>query len=134
MGSRVSSSSARREVWWPPSIQSCRRFGGRWVAWGSGDADFDFVDARDSVQEPHCLVAIISGRALADLQRRVGMDGILYVGNDGLEVAGPGRTPALKEARRAQSVIATSCDRLRSRLHDVQGVLVEDKGLTASVH
>jgi trehalose 6-phosphate synthase len=26
--------------------------GGSWVAWGSGDADFDFVDARDSVQVP----------------------------------------------------------------------------------
>ncbi len=85
-------------------------------------------------RQPRSLVAIISGRSLADLQRRVNMDGILYVGNHGLEVAGPGRTPVLKEARRAQHLIAASCDRLRSRLRDVPGALVEDKGLTATVH
>src|SRR5437667_6410247 len=35
-------------------------------------------------------LAIISGRALADLKARVGLPNLIYAGNHGLEISGPG--------------------------------------------
>ncbi|HKV43999.1 MAG TPA: bifunctional alpha,alpha-trehalose-phosphate synthase (UDP-forming)/trehalose-phosphatase [bacterium] len=83
---------------------------------------------------PDTLVAIVSGRALGDIQVRAGIDGIVYAGNHGLEIAGPGWTWTLPEAERATEAIGACCARLRARLHGVPGVWLEDKGLTASVH
>lgn len=36
------------------------------------------------------FVAVVSGRDLPDLQRRVGVDGIWYAGSHGFDIAGPG--------------------------------------------
>ncbi len=83
---------------------------------------------------PQGLVAVISGRALADLRRQVGLDGIVYSGNHGLEIAETGRTLVREEAKQTQDLIASFSRRLRDRLRGVPGALVEDKGLTASVH
>ena len=38
---------------------------------------------------PRCHVAVVSGRAVDDLQQRVGLKNITYVGNHGFEVKGP---------------------------------------------
>ena len=35
---------------------------------------------------PHCRVAIISGRAVDDLRKHVGVEDIIYVGNHGFEI------------------------------------------------
>ena len=37
-----------------------------------------------------CRLAIVSGRDRADLQARVGIPGLIYAGNHGLEISGPG--------------------------------------------
>src|SRR6187397_1428665 len=42
------------------------------------------------VKLPGVMLAIISGRALGDLRDRIGIDPILYAGNHGLEMLGPG--------------------------------------------
>ena len=36
------------------------------------------------------MVAIVSGRERSDLQARVGIPGLVYAGNHGLEISGPG--------------------------------------------
>ena len=36
-----------------------------------------------------CKLAIISGRALKDIKKKVDIPGIVYVGNHGLEIEGP---------------------------------------------
>ena len=79
-------------------------------------------------------VAIVSGRALPDLRERVRMDTVIYAGNHGLEITGPGlhfieptaalRVDALEELSR----------HLQVRLRHVPGVEVESKVLTASIH
>ena len=38
---------------------------------------------------PDVVVAVVSGRALADVQERVGIPGIYCAGNHGLEIHGP---------------------------------------------
>ncbi len=80
------------------------------------------------------LVAVISGRSLSDIHPRVGIDGIVYAGNHGLEIAGHGWTWTLEQAQQIREAIAACCARLRRRLRSVPGAWVEDKGLTASVH
>ncbi len=85
-------------------------------------------------RRPQCLVAVVSGRALYDLKQRVGLRDVIYVGNHGFELAGPGWSSERREAGEVRELIAAACQRLRYRLRGVRGVLVEDKGLTASIH
>jgi len=80
------------------------------------------------------LVAIISGRSLGEVKKLVGVKGIYYVGNHGLEIDGP-RTKLLRsEAKRIRPFIAEICTRLRKNLGVISGAIIEDKGLTASIH
>jgi alpha,alpha-trehalose-phosphate synthase [UDP-forming]/trehalose-phosphatase len=115
-------------------------------------ADFDgtlaeFADHPDAVTLPaavkasltrlshgSALVAIVSGRSLSDIRRRVGIEGLVYAGNHGLEMAGPGWTWTHPAALKAQEAVAACCRRLWRMLHGVPGAWVEDKGLTATVH
>ena len=79
-------------------------------------------------------VAIVSGRALHDLRTRVSIDGIYYAGNHGLEIEGPGVRRIHADAAAARDVLAALRDALERELAGISGVIVEDKGLTLSVH
>ncbi|HSJ24180.1 MAG TPA: trehalose-phosphatase [Longimicrobiales bacterium] len=83
---------------------------------------------------PDTHVALISGRGLADLRGRVGLAGVFYAGNHGLEIEGPGVHRVHPEAVAATGRLAETAGRLRERFGAVPGVIVEDKGLTLSVH
>jgi len=85
-------------------------------------------------QAPNTLVAVISGRALDDVRLRLGVPELVYAGNHGLEMAGRGWSWTLPEADALRPVLADLCRRLEGRLQDVPGVLVENKGLSASIH
>jgi trehalose 6-phosphate phosphatase len=79
-------------------------------------------------------VTVMSGRAQADLQDLVGIPEIIYAGNHGLEISGPGLSfiePSALAASKELHVIAQALGR---RLHHIKGAFVEDKGLTLSVH
>ncbi|MDR7421219.1 MAG: bifunctional alpha,alpha-trehalose-phosphate synthase (UDP-forming)/trehalose-phosphatase [Armatimonadota bacterium] len=80
------------------------------------------------------LVAVISGRALGDIRARVGLYGLVYAGNHGLEMSGPGWNWSHKGAVGAREALAAALTALRARLRRVPGVLIEDKGYSASVH
>lgn len=79
-------------------------------------------------------VAIISGRSVSNIRSHVGLRSVYYAGNHGLEIEGPGLSfteplaaslkPALKELSRS----------LRSDLRSLTGVLLENKGMTVSLH
>lgn len=94
------------------------------------------VDAalRHLVARPDVMVAVLSGRALADIESRVGIYGVFFAGNHGLEMAGPNLTWVHEEAADLAPVVAGVAARLRRRLRRISGVRVEEKGLTASVH
>jgi len=83
---------------------------------------------------PRVSMMIISGRERNDLQSRVGVPGIIYAGNHGLEISGPGLVfvePTAVECRGALQALATD---LAHRIAAIPGAFVEDKGLTLSVH
>ncbi len=84
--------------------------------------------------QPRAAVAVVSGRGLADVRARVGVEGVHYAGNHGLELLADGHRVGQPDAAAASETIAALSERLTERLDDVDGVVVEDKGLTASVH
>jgi trehalose-phosphatase len=81
-----------------------------------------------------CKVAVISGRLLSDVIKRVGIRGIVYAGNHGLEIKGPKiafRSPLSAGYR----VILTKIrSELRKKLKGIKGARIEDKGLSLSFH
>ena len=79
-------------------------------------------------------VGIISGRALGDLQARVGVRGLVYAGNHGLEIEGPGVRFVNPLAEELRPILRVLHQVLSRAVAPVRGTLVEDKGLTLSVH
>jgi trehalose 6-phosphate phosphatase len=79
-------------------------------------------------------LAIISGRDRADLQAHININGLIYAGNHGLEISGPGFVFIEPTALAKTGELQHLAGLLRTSLKDVHGVQVEDKGLTASVH
>ncbi len=88
---------------------------------------------RDLSASERLRVVILSGRSLADLQARIQADCIL-AGNHGLEIEGDGIRFLHEGAARARPAIDCICSDLREVLESITGVLVEDKGLSATVH
>jgi trehalose 6-phosphate synthase/phosphatase len=82
----------------------------------------------------HVTLAVVSGRALEDIRSRVGIEDLIYAGNHGLEIASPRWQWSHPDADRMRPNVADAARRLRTRLEAVPGTIVEDKGLTVSVH
>jgi len=79
-------------------------------------------------------LAIISGRDRADLQGRVGIPGLIYAGNHGMDISGPGYLFVEHTAAMNAGAMQELADRLNEKLAAIPGALVENKGLTISVH
>jgi len=79
-------------------------------------------------------VGVISGRALTDLKDKVRIGGIIYAGNHGLEIEGPGISFVNPLAEEFRPILRLIHYVLTRALGAIKGVLVEDKGLTLSVH
>lgn len=79
-------------------------------------------------------VIIISGRALSDVERRVGIPGLWYAGNHGLEWHfGRVRGRLTPPPSQRQAFIAARSALLRTvSMHE--GAFIEDKGLSLGVH
>ena len=80
-------------------------------------------------RHPRVRIVVISGRRRADIQRRVGLSRIQYLGLYGNEGDGPLRVDdatvaALERVRQA----------IETLIEDVRGVWVEDKGISLAVH
>lgn len=82
----------------------------------------------------HYPTVIISGREPKDIRKLVGLRKIYYAGNHGLEINGPGLKLVKPEAKKMASTVSEICGDLKSELGNIDGVIVEDKGLTASIH
>jgi trehalose-phosphatase len=83
---------------------------------------------------PKLTVMIVSGRALSDVTRKVGLPELIYAGNHGLEIKGPGLEFMEPTAAAQRNRMSEFTRRLRERLKDVPGAMLEWKGLTVSVH
>lgn len=85
-------------------------------------------------KQPRAIVAVVSGRALDDVRRRVNLKGLYYAGNHGLEIRGPGLSFTHQEAKALRPALMLLARRLRRALVSYKGARVENKGLSLSVH
>lgn len=83
-----------------------------------------------------CLVpvVIVSGRALSDVQRRVGIPSIRYVAHHGLNYKEPGSAVRWLGRRIARKEIQEWANALGSAAKGIAGALVEDKGVSVALH
>lgn len=81
-------------------------------------------------------LCLVSGRSVLDLRRFIRGPRWIYVGNHGFEMRGRGiSTPATARlARQAAPLIRELAENLRRDLAHVAGVLIENKGITLSLH
>lgn len=85
-------------------------------------------------QKPGVALGIISGRALADLEKKVPLDGIYYAGNHGLEIKGPDLAFRHPQAEAARPDLEQIAEELELKLWNLPGVFLEDKGFGLSFH
>lgn len=84
--------------------------------------------------DPAATVAVVTGRSFADARRRVPIEGCRIAGNHGFELAVDGSKTVHPAAEAAEPTIGAICGTLEEDLADVDGALVEDKGVTATIH
>jgi trehalose 6-phosphate phosphatase len=84
--------------------------------------------------QPRFTVGVISGRALADLKEKVKIEGLIYAGNHGFEIEGPGLNFVNPLADEVKPFFRIIRQVLSMALGTIKGVLIEDKGITLSVH
>ena len=78
-------------------------------------------------------VAILSGRELKDVRKRVGIDGIVYAGSHGFDIAGP-RGLQRQEAREFIPSLDVAEKELRRKLDGIAGALIERKRFSIAAH
>jgi trehalose 6-phosphate phosphatase len=82
-----------------------------------------------------CPVAVLSGRDLADVTKRVGQPGIWYAGSHGFELTAPDGTHHQNDAAAATiPVLERVAAELRDQLGSIPGVVVEHKRFGVAVH
>ena len=79
------------------------------------------------------LVAAISGRAAIDIKNMVKIEGMVYIGNHGLERLAEGHSQFQKEAQGYTGVIKAAIAELTPLL-SIEGISIDNKGITASIH
>jgi len=83
---------------------------------------------------PDVEVAVISGRSVSDIRSRVGLRSVYYAGNHGLEIDGPGLSFRHPRAAALKPALLDLAKSLRRDCRPLAGVLVENKGMTLSLH
>jgi len=84
-------------------------------------------------------LGIISGRPLKDIKKIIGIKKIFYVGNHGLELEcvnkrGRRKNFTLSGIKKTLPTLKKIKDELKKELDSIEGVIVEDKLYTLSVH
>ncbi len=85
-------------------------------------------------QKPQTSVGVISGRSVKELKSMVGIEGIYYSGNHGLEIEGPELSYVHPQAEAARATMKDLAAPLAEALRGIKGVIVQEKGLSVSVH
>jgi len=79
------------------------------------------------------LVATISGRPAIETKNMIKIDGMVYIGNHGLERWTEGHSELQKDAQDYSRLIKTVIKELTPML-SIEGISIENKGVTATIH
>lgn len=89
---------------------------------------------RQFARRPECPTMLISGRRLSDLRKRVGLRGLVYAGNHGLEIEGPDFSYLHPKAEKAARELKVMAAGINSRVRAYRGAHSENKGFSVSLH
>lgn len=89
---------------------------------------------RSLAETERISLMILSGRSLSDVRKRVGIRSIYYGGNHGFDIAGPGVRYTYGRALSAKPYVVLARDLLKSKTAEIDGVRVEDKRYSVSLH
>lgn len=78
-------------------------------------------------------IAVISGRPVVQMRDMTGIEDLVYIGNHGFERWVNGEVRLCHGAEQYATLIATTLRDLKAQL-DIEGVIPENKGATASIH
>ncbi len=81
-------------------------------------------------RNPKLFVAIVSGRRCADLQTRIGVAALHYIGLHGAEEDGK----SIRIGKNAAKTLAAAMRAAQSRTSSMRGIRIEDKRLSFAVH
>lgn len=87
-----------------------------------------------AARHPRLSLHVVTGRSMADIRRRVGLDEVGYAADHGFEISLRGAAWRHPAARSSRTKLGPAGRRLRRALAGVEGAFVEDKGATLSVH
>jgi alpha,alpha-trehalase len=79
-------------------------------------------------------LAVISGRERQEVERLVGVKGIIYAGNHGMDIAGPSCSMVHPRAGEFIPLMARIAGQLKKEFQDIPGVLLQAKKFSVSVH
>ena len=79
-------------------------------------------------------VVVVSGRSIADARSIIGLDALTYAGNHGVEWWHRGHHSMLPEAEPYIHGVHTVAQLAARRLSSIDGIAIEDKGPSFSVH
>lgn len=85
-------------------------------------------------RNPMYLLGLVSGRSLEDLRGRIASPDIIYAGNHGLEIDGPGISHTVLDTAAHTGLMDEIARRLEENLSGQPGAMTEHKGLSLSVH
>jgi trehalose-phosphatase len=95
----------------------------------------DSMRAKIAHLAARCPVAVVSGRDLVDVRRRVGLAQLIYAGSHGFDIAGPNDLrQVLPEAERAVPALDAAERDLRAALDPIAGAQVERKRYSIAAH
>ncbi len=82
-----------------------------------------------------CEIAVVSGRDLGDVRKRVGIKDLWYAGSHGFDIAGPeGQHTQYQEGREYLPILDAAEQSLREKLAEIPGCLVERKRFSIATH
>ena len=90
------------------------------------------LDLLAELQAQLTLTAVVSGRAAKDVYQRIGLPGLVYIGNHGMEQWQDGKVIVSPTAAAYRDALAVATTEIKQTL--VAGMRFEDKGATLSVH
>ena len=79
-------------------------------------------------------VAIVSGRMREDVEKLIGIEGLIYAGSHGFDISGPGISMIERRAKEMIPLIAETIKRLSEHLGSIKGILIEEKKFSVAVH
>lgn len=87
-----------------------------------------------AIAQKNVTLGVVSGRRLVDVQARVGLRGIWYVGAHGYFLCEPGGKSATLLTATSIAQMTLVRRRLARQLHGMPGIILEHKEATAAVH